>query len=78
MVENSSIKLTFVQTLLLASAIIRLLWSTAQSRAIMSSTQFHSDHVSQPLPQYFAMIGRRVGNSPDDGELTGEGELKFR
>jgi hypothetical protein len=63
-----------MQTLLLASAIIRLLWSMAQSRALMSATRYHGEHMSQPLPQYYTMIDRRSSRSPDDGdvEMTGE------
>lgn len=59
----------FMQTLLLASAIIRLLWSMAQSRALMSATRYHGEHMSQPLPQYYTMIDRRSSQSPEDGDV---------
>lgn len=35
----------------------------------MSATRYHGEHISQPLPQYYAMIGRRSSYSPDDADV---------
>ena len=62
----------FLQTLMLASALTRLMWSITaqmQSRAVTVS-RYHASQLPQPLPQYYTMIGRAAADD-DDAELRG-------
>jgi len=55
-----------MQTLMLASALTRLMWSNAtiQSRAVTIS-RYHASQLPQPLPQYYTVSSRAATDSGD-------------
>jgi len=53
------------QTLVLASALTRMMWSNATMQSRVTVSRYHASQLPQPLPQYYTMIGHAAADAED-------------